>query len=79
MATLKIENNKRLINCIQIYAPTSTAEDKEIENFYNDLNNTIRKFNKGREDLIIMGDWNSQIGQRERGEKQILGKYNYGK
>ncbi len=73
MAALRAEINKMIVNCIQIYATTSTAEDKETEKFYYDLNNTEKKINKGREDLIIMVDWNNQLRQRERGEKQTLG------
>jgi hypothetical protein len=79
IATLQIEINKTPIVCIQIYAPTSTATDEENEEFYCTLGNLIKGIKIKKHNLIIMGDWNSQIGQRGKGEKKLIGNYGYGK
>ncbi len=73
---MNIEVQKIVITCIQIYAPTINAEDEEVEKFYDELENIIE--NSQRKHLIIMGDFNSQVGLRQKGEKTILGKYGYG-
>ena len=52
------------ITVIQVYAPTSNAEEAEVEGFYEDLQDflelTPRKYV-----LFIIGDWNAKVGCQE--------------
>ncbi len=63
----------------QIYAPTSAADVEITEQFYDEVNETIHEHRSLDNKLIIMGDWNSQFGQREIGENNVSGDYNFGK
>ena len=46
------------LNIIQIYAPTSSSTEEEIESFYDELEEAIENSNK-RDYLIVTGDWNA--------------------
>ena len=49
---------------IQVYAPTSSAEEAEVERFYEDLQDLLELTPK-KEVLFIIGDWNSKVGRQE--------------
>ena len=52
------------IMVIQAYAPTSNAEEAEIEQFYQDLQDLLEL--KAKKDvLFIIGDWNAKVGSQE--------------
>ena len=44
---------------IQVYAPTSNAEEAEVEWFYEDLQDLLELTPK-RDVLFIIGDWNAK-------------------
>ena len=46
---------------IQVYTPTSNAEEAEIEWFYEDLLELTPK----KDVLFIIGDWNVKVGSQE--------------
>ena len=48
------------ITIIQVYAPTSDAEEAEVEQFYEDLQDLLELTHK-RDVLFIMGDWNAKV------------------
>ena len=52
------------IRVIQVYAPTSNAEEAEIERFYEDLENLLELISK-KDVLFIIGDWNAKVGSQE--------------
>ena len=52
------------ITVIQIYAPTSKAEEAEAEWFYEDLQDLLELTTK-KEVLFIIGDWNAKAGSPE--------------
>ena len=52
------------ITVIQIYAPTSYAEEAEIEWFYEDLQDLLELTPKN-DVLFIIGDWNTKVGSQE--------------
>ena len=52
------------ITVIQVYAPTSNAEEAEIEWFYGDLQDLLELTPK-KDVLFIIGDWNAKIGSQE--------------
>ncbi|MFP3019965.1 MAG: hypothetical protein ACEY3F_01185 [Wolbachia sp.] len=47
---------------IQVYMPTSTSDDAEVEEVYEQINEII-KYLKGDENLILIGDWNATVGE----------------
>ena len=52
------------ITVIQVYAPTSNAEEAEVEQFYEDLQDLLELKSK-KEVLFIIGDWNAKVGSQE--------------
>ena len=52
------------IMVIQIYAPTSNAEEAEVEWFYQDLQDLLELIPK-KYVLFIIGDWNAKVGSQE--------------
>ena len=58
------------ITVIQVYAPTSNAE--ETERFYEDLQDLIELTPK-KDVLFIIGDWNAKAGSQET--PGITGKF----
>ena len=49
---------------IQVYAPTSNAEEGEVEEFYEDLQDLLEQTPK-KDVLFIIGDWNAKVGSQE--------------
>ena len=49
------------IMVIQVYAPTSNAEEAETERFYEDLQDLLELTPK-KDVLFIIGDWNAKVG-----------------
>ena len=47
---------------VQVYAPCEDSSDQEKENFYETLDQVIKENQKGRECLIVMGDFNGRVG-----------------
>ena len=52
------------ITVIQAYAPTSNAEEAEVEQFYEDLQNLLELTPK-KDVLFIIGEWNAKAGSQE--------------
>ena len=52
------------ITVIQVYTPTSNAEEAELERFYEDLQDLL-ELSPRKEVLIIIGDWNAKVGSQE--------------
>ena len=48
----------------QVYAPTNNAEETEVEQFYEDLQDLVDLTPK-KDVLFIIGDWNAKIGSQE--------------
>ena len=49
---------------IQAYAPTSNAEEAEVEWFYEDLQDLLELTLK-KDVLFIIGNWNEKVGSQE--------------
>ena len=49
---------------IPVYAPTSNAEEAEVEWFYKDLQDLLELTPK-KDVLFIIGDWNAKVGSQE--------------
>ena len=52
------------IMVIQAFAPTSNAEEAEVECFYEDLQDLLELASK-KDVLFIIGDWNAKVGSQE--------------
>ena len=63
------------ITVIQVYAPTSNAEEAEVEWFYEDLQDLL-ELTPLKNVLFIMGDWNSKVGSEEI--PGVTGKFGLG-
>ena len=51
------------ITVIQVYALTNNAEEAEVEQFYEDLQDLLELTPK--EDVLILEDWNTKVGSQE--------------
>ena len=60
---------------IQAYAPTSNAEEAEVERFYEDLQDLLELTPK-RDVIFIIGDWNAKEGSQEI--PGVTGKFGLG-
>ena len=63
------------ITVIQAYAPTSNAEENEVEWFYEDLQDLLELTPK-KDVLFITGDWNEKVGSQET--HGVTGKFGLG-
>ena len=63
------------ITVIQAYAPTSNAEETEIERFYEDLQDLL-ELTPQKDVLFIIGDWNAEVGSQET--PGVTGKFGLG-
>ena len=63
------------ITVIQVYAPTSNAEEAEVEQFYEDLQDLLELTPKS-DVLFIIGDWNAKAESQET--PRLTGKLGLG-
>ena len=63
------------ITIIQVYAPTSNAEEAEAEWFYGDLQDLLQLV-PPKNVLFIIGDWNAKVGSQET--SGVTGKFGLG-
>ena len=52
------------ITVIQVYVPTSNAEEAEVERFYEGLQDLLELTPK-KDVLFTIGDWNAKVGSQE--------------
>ena len=64
MISARLQGKPFNITVIQVYAPTSNAEETEVERFYEDLQDLL-KLTPKKDVLFIMGDWNAKGGSQE--------------
>ena len=54
------------ITVIQVYVPTTDAEEAEVDSFYENLEDFPELTPKKREDvLFIIGDWNAKVESQD--------------
>ena len=49
---------------MKVYVPTSNAEEAEVEQFYEDLQD-LSELTPKKDVLFIIGDWNAEVGSQE--------------
>ena len=63
------------VTVIQVYVPASNAEEAEVEQFSEDLQDLLELTPK-RDVLFIIGDWNTKVGSQET--PGVTGKFGLG-
>ena len=63
------------ITVIQVYAPTSNAEEAEVEWFYEDLQDLL-ELTPQKDVLLIIGELNAKVGSQET--PGVTGKFGLG-
>ena len=63
------------ITVIQVYTLTSNAEEAEVEQFYEDLQDLLELTPK-KDVLFIIRDWNAKLGSQET--PGVTGKFGFG-
>ena len=64
MISVRFQGKPFTITVIQVYAPTSNAEEAEGEQFYEDLQD-LSELTPKKDVLFIIGDWNAKVGSQE--------------
>ncbi|XP_030746013.1 craniofacial development protein 2-like [Sitophilus oryzae] len=72
---IQLETSKIRTNIIQVYAPTAQSEDREIDEFYGQIEQLWKNIKK-HEVTIVMGDFNAKIGRR--GVVDVIGEHGLG-
>ena len=75
MISVRFQGKPFNITVIQIYAPTSNAEEDDIEQFYEDLGDLLELTPKIGV-LFILWDWNAKVGSQEI--PGVTGKFGLG-
>ena len=61
MISVRLQGKPFNITVIQVYAPTSNAEEAEVKRIYKDLQELLELTPK-TDVLFIIGDWNAKVG-----------------
>ena len=75
MISVRFQGKPFNITVIQVYAPTSNAEEAEVERFYEDLQDLL-DLTPPKVVLFIIGDWNAKVGSQET--PMVTGKLGLG-
>ena len=75
MISVRFQGKPFNITVIEVYAPTSDAEEAEVEWFYEDLQDLLELTPK-KDVLFIIQDWNAKLGNQET--PGVTGKFGLG-
>ena len=75
MISVRFQGKPFNITVIQVYAPTSNAEEAEVEQFYEDLQDLL-ELTPQKDVLFLIGDWNAKVGSQEL--PGVTGKFGLG-
>ena len=75
MISVRFQGTPFNIMVIQVYAPSSNAEEAEVEWFYEDLQDLLEITPK-KDVLFFIGDWNAKVGSQEA--PLVTGKFGLG-
>ena len=75
MISVRFQGKPFNITVIQVYAPTSNAEEAEVEWFFKGLQDLLELTPK-KDVLFIIGDWNAKVGSQET--PGVIGKFGVG-
>ena len=63
------------ITVVQVYAPNSKAEEAEVEQFYEDLQDLF-ELTPPKDAFFVIRDWNAKVGNQET--PGVAGKFGFG-
>ena len=75
MISVHFQGKPFSITVIQVYAPTSNAEEAEVKRFYQDLQDLL-ELTPPKCVLFIIYDWNAKVGSQEI--PGVTGKFGFG-
>ena len=75
MISIRLQGKPFNITVIQVYAPTSNAEEAEVERFYEDLQDLLELTPK-KDVLFTIGGCNAKVGSQET--PGVTGKFGLG-
>ena len=75
MISVHLQGKPFNITVIQVYVPTSNAEEAEVERSYEDLQDLL-ELTAPKDVLFIIGDWNAKVGSQET--PGVTGKFGHG-
>ena len=75
MISVHFQGKAFYITVIQVYAPTSNAEEAEVERCYENLQDLL-ELTPQKDVLFIIGNWNAKVGSQET--PGITGKFGLG-
>ena len=75
MISIHFQGKSFNITVIQVYAPNNNAEEAEVEQFYEDLQDLL-KLTPKKDVLFMIGDWNAKAGRQEI--PGVTGKFGFG-
>ena len=75
MISVRLQGKSFNITVIQVYAPTSKAEETEVERFYEDLQDLL-KLTPKKDVFFLVGGWNEKVGSQET--PGVTGKFGLG-
>ena len=75
MISVRFQGKPFNITVIQVYAPTSNAEETKVDRFYEDLQDLL-ELTPQKDVLSIIGDWNAKVGTQET--PGVTGKFGLG-
>ena len=64
MISVHLQGKRFNITVIQLYAPTSNAEEAKVKRFYEDLQDLL-ELTPPKDVPFIIGDWNAKVGSQE--------------
>ena len=62
------------LKIVQVFAPTTSYSEEDINSFYNDVDEILGKPNHF---TIVTGDFNAQIGERTNPMETAMGKFGF--
>ena len=75
MISVRFQGKSFNIMVIQVFAPTSNAEEAEVEQFYEDLQDLL-ELTPPKDVLFIIEEWNAKVGSQKT--PGVTGKFDLG-
>ena len=75
MISIRLQGKPFNITVIQVHAPTINAQEADVEQFYEDLQDLLEVTPK-KDVLFIIRDWNAKVGSQEI--PGVTGKFGLG-
>ena len=75
MISVRFQGKLFNITVIQVHAPTSNAEEAEVEGFFEDVQDLL-EITPPKDVLFIVGYWNAKVGSQET--PGVTGKFGLG-